>query len=133
MNSINTGWVNFFRNFNYMGKITEVPDSFKRPRFNATNANRANNFTNAFNSTGYTINQNATGLINLGATPNSDRNTFSDNQPGLCDIAANWKVTNTSCTPNLNLKNIQLTVVTTGANQTVRLNKYFANAHRVFR
>jgi len=124
---------NFFENFNRSGRITDVPSSFKRPVLTQAQADGANNFLNAFNSTGYTINRNAADIINGNPTPNTARSTFSCNQPGLSSaIAANRKVSSTCATPPVpNAGDIQLTVVTTGANQTVRVNKYFANAHTI--
>ena len=134
--NITTAADNFFAYFNQNGKLTNIPSSFKRPALNSTDVNKTESFQYAFNSTGYTINRNAADIINGAATPSNNRGVFSNNQPGTCDIPANWKVTTSGCSPALAVANpseIQLTVVTTGANQTIRLNKYFSNAFSVNR
>jgi len=124
----------FFRNFNQSGAITDVPSSFKRPALTGGQANRSDVFLNAFNSPNYTINKNAAALINSGINPNVNRATFSANQPGLCAVHDNWKASpGVTCTPVLNTTNIQLTVVTTATDRTIRLNKYFANNFAVNR
>jgi surface protein len=83
---------NFFYNFNYNGALTDLPTSFKRPNISAI-LNGSNNFTNAFNSPNYTLNRNVINIINGNNSPSSDRNTFSNNQPGVCGVHDNWKVT----------------------------------------
>ena len=122
----------FFGSFNQDGHLTDIPLSFKRPAFTGSQASQINNFQNAFNSSSYTINRNAADIINGGATPDTDRNTFSDNQPGLCFVDDNRKVTPGTCTPNyVDPTSIQLTAELTLANQLVTVNKYFANAHTI--
>ena len=91
-------------------------------------ASKTGNFLNAFNSPNYTLNKDAADIINGGATPNTNRATFSDNQPGLCDIDDNWKVTPGFC---FDSTSIQLTAVVTESGQAVTINKYFANAYTV--
>jgi hypothetical protein len=117
---------NFFYGFNNGGQLTHLPTSFKRPALDATNANKAYNFTNAFNSPSYTLDRHAADIINGGATPNTDRNTFSDNQPGRCTVAANRLVNSpATCVPptisavtatpvTLTSGNVLLTVTATG-------------------
>jgi hypothetical protein len=77
--------------------LTSLPSSFKRPALDVTNASQLNNFFNAFYSPSYTLDRDAALIINGCATPNTDRNTFSDNQPGICIIDSNWKTTATAC------------------------------------
>ena len=90
------------------------------------------NFENAFNSPSFTLNRDAADIINGAATPNTDRNTFSDNQPGLCDIDDNRKQTPGTCTPSA-ASRIELKTYITVPGQTVTVNKYFANAHTINR
>jgi hypothetical protein len=113
----------FFYFFNSNGHLIDLPMSFKRPNVQ-TILNNRDSFSNAFNSPNYTLNRNANDIISGIDDPPNDRNTFSDNQPGLCNIHKNWKVDYFGCSDT----NIQLTVVITTARQTVRLNNYFANA-----
>ena len=133
MSNITTIGTNFFTNFNQSGNLLHVPPSFKRPVLNSTQASQTNNFLNAFNSPSHRINHNAAKIINGGATPTTNRATFSSNQPGICDIDTNRKVDPSiiCIPPYTGSTDIKLTVITTGANQTVRINKYFANAHTI--
>ncbi|MDR0282393.1 MAG: hypothetical protein LBI53_03650 [Candidatus Peribacteria bacterium] len=80
MSNITTVGDYFFSDFNHNGHLTSIPSSFKRPALNSTQANGIANFFNAFNSSSYTINKNAADIINGGATPNTNRATFSPNQ-----------------------------------------------------
>ena len=81
MSNIMTVGSNFFQSFNYNGKLTNLPTSFKRPALTGGQASQTDNFSNAFNSPGHTLNRNAAAIINGGATPNTNRATFSPNQP----------------------------------------------------
>jgi hypothetical protein len=94
----------------------------------AANANKASNFSNAFDSPNYTLNKQALAIINDSITPNSNRSTFSANQPGYCDLDVNRKAVGGRCSSS-----IDLTAEITAANQTVKVNKYFGNAHTIDR
>jgi hypothetical protein len=72
---------NFFARFNLNGKLTTLPSSFKRPALDITGMSQEGNFIDVFNSPSYTLNRNAADIINGGATPDSNRSTFSANQP----------------------------------------------------
>jgi len=137
MSKITTVGSSFFSSFNQNGRIIHLPSSFKRPVLNSTQASQTNNFLNAFNSPSYRINRHATKIINGGATPSSNRATFSSNQPGVCDIDANRKADpGMVCIPPTiftGSTDIKITVVTTGANQTVTVNKYFARNQTINR
>ena len=76
----------FFRNFNYNWALTSLPESFK---LSSVAYNKYNAYQNAFNSS-YTLNRNVSDLVVWVTAPGSDRNTFSDNQPWRCGVAANW-------------------------------------------
>ena len=80
---------NFFAWFSYKWALTSLPDSFK---LNSLAYNIYGGYANAFNSPNYTLNRNVSDLVSWLTAPDSDRNTFSDNQPWRCGVAANWLV-----------------------------------------
>jgi hypothetical protein len=80
----------FFQGFNYKGALTSLPASFKWPKLDEASASKVGNFGYAFNSTA-TLDRDALDIINGCAAPNSDRNTFSSNQPGYGSLPTNWK------------------------------------------
>ena len=126
------GGDSFLANFNYHGKITDLPASFRRPAFNSSLVSQPDNFLNAFNSPLYSLNKDAVDIINGAADPYFATNAFSANQPGTCDIHANRKVLSGSCMQSF-ASQIRLTAEITAPGQTVRVNKYFANAFSVDR
>jgi len=123
----------FFTHFNYLGKITDLPASFRRPAFSPSLVSQPDNFLNAFNSPSYTLNRNASDIINGAADPYFAINAFSANQPGTCEVHENWRVSSGCSHPLPLMTDMYLKVITTGPNQTVRINKYFANAFMVNR
>ena len=92
MSNITTVDSNFFNGFNFGGRIITLPTSFKRPALDSTNVNKSNVFSNAFNSPSYTLNRSVPLIVSGIATPNTNRATFSDNQPDRCAVDANWLV-----------------------------------------
>jgi hypothetical protein len=57
----------------------------------AVNASWNYNFYQAFYSPAHTLDRDAQDIINGCAAPNSDRNTFSSNQPGYGSLPTNWR------------------------------------------
>jgi hypothetical protein len=82
----------FFAFFNSYGALEYVPDSFKWPALDATNASIATIFNEAFRSPSVKINRDALLIINGCATPAYSAYTFSSNQPGYDSLDANWQV-----------------------------------------
>ncbi|MDR2564876.1 MAG: YDG domain-containing protein [Bifidobacteriaceae bacterium] len=80
----------FFAYFNYRGQLATLPDSFRWPALDKTTASQAGNFQEAFNSS-IRISRAASEIIGGCATPDTDRNTFSDNQPGVDEVDDNWR------------------------------------------
>ena len=79
----------FFHRFNYGWKITYLPDSFTikmLPEWSWLDYV----YTQAFYSSSYTLNRKVSDLVSWQTAPSSDRDTFSNNQPWRCGVAANW-------------------------------------------
>jgi len=79
----------FFYRFNYNWKITTLPDSFTIkmiPGWSWLDYV----YTQAFNSSNYTLNRKVSDLVSWQTAPKTDRNTFSDNQPWRCGVHAYW-------------------------------------------
>ena len=87
--SITTVWNNFFDGFNTSWALTSLPNSFN---LNSVAYNKTNWYMNAFNSPDYTLNKNVFDLVSWVTAPNSDRNTFSDNQSWRCGVHPNWLI-----------------------------------------
>ncbi|MDR3315255.1 MAG: YDG domain-containing protein, partial [Coriobacteriales bacterium] len=81
---------NFFSIFNSQGALTSLPASFKWPPLDLTAASQPGNFQRAFYSSA-TLNRSAQDIINGCATPDTDRSTFSSNQPGHSALDPNWQ------------------------------------------
>ena len=79
----------FYDSFNYAGTLSTLPASFKWPALDVTNASKIENFQDAFNTPSSTLSKEVIAIINGSATPNTDRDTFSDNQLGRCFIHDN--------------------------------------------
>ena len=80
---------NFFLVFNYNGKITNLPDSFK---LNSSWASVYRWYLGAFNSPEYTLNKKVSDLVSWVTVPLDDKDTFSDNQLWRCGVHENWLV-----------------------------------------
>jgi surface protein len=91
--AITTVGSDFFGTFNRFGKLTSLPTSFVFPPLDQTNVDKSGNFSRAFSSS-YTraSPSDVAAILNGCATPTSDRNTFSSNQPGATSLPANWQV-----------------------------------------
>ena len=85
---ITTAGSMLFYSFNQNWAITRLPDSFKISSAWVLNYW----YENAFRSY-YTLNKKVSDLVAWISVPNSDRNTFSDNQPWRCGVYENWLVT----------------------------------------
>jgi hypothetical protein len=97
MGNITTAGSTFLNEFNYHGALTSLPLSFVFPPLSETDASKSSSFLHAFYSPEYDLvlkeGQTLLTIIGNCATPNTDRNTFSTNQPGwdtLNDIP-NWQ------------------------------------------
>jgi hypothetical protein len=94
MSAITTVGTIFLTDFNYYGSLTTLPASFVLPKLDQTNASKSYNFYRTLHSsTVFTITGglNVTHIINGCATPDTDRNTFSSNQPGYSSLDPNWQ------------------------------------------
>jgi hypothetical protein len=86
---ITTVGSHFFHNFNYNGRLTSLPASFKWPPM--ASVPNDSSFSHAFSSPNYTIDRDASAIINGCATPSPKRWAFSPNQPGYSSLADEWK------------------------------------------
>jgi hypothetical protein len=105
--------MSFFQSFNHNGQITNIPSSFKRPVLDQAQASQTSNFSNAFNSPSYTLNRSVPLIVSGIATPNTNRATFSNNQPDRCLVHDNWLVS--PCTISITTVHTSPTTRTSGA------------------
>ena len=98
--NITSAGTQFFAFFNANWAIVSLPDSFK---MSSAWASSENGYNYAFSSPSYTLNKNVYDLVDGLSVPTTDRNTFSDNQPWRCWVAANWLVNPGWCSITYNL------------------------------